>query len=205
MCDRNSKSSHRCRAGKGQSLAFCLDMTKWLIHNPKMNQLTSIYRSIIQYLLVFPLNFHHILSPKPTKHNLHLFKDFICAKSISVIWKTKAALCLLSVSLHTHTHTHARVCVCALHIFHQHIHQCSAVIWGMWCAISLWRHCHRTAYFTSPPDAGLSVSGRVFPSKTKNRAAQALLPGRLAVSLETRQQRRDKRGMFAAQWKVEGW
>lgn len=50
-----------------------------------MNQLTPIYRSIIQYLLVFPLNFHHILSPKPTKHNLHLFKDFICAKSISVI------------------------------------------------------------------------------------------------------------------------
>lgn len=73
-----------------------------------MNQLTSIYRGIIQYLLVFPLNFHRILPPKPTKHNLHLFKDFICAKSISVIWKTKAALCLLSVSLHTHTHTHAR-------------------------------------------------------------------------------------------------
>lgn len=50
-----------------------------------MNQLTSIYRGIIQYLLVFPLNFHRILPPKPTKHNLHLFKDFICAKSISVI------------------------------------------------------------------------------------------------------------------------
>lgn len=50
-----------------------------------MNQLTSIYRRSIQYLLVFPLNFHHILSPIPTTHNLHLFKDFICAKSISVI------------------------------------------------------------------------------------------------------------------------
>lgn len=76
-------------------------------------------------------------------------KDFLCAKSISLIWKTKAALRLLALSpspSHTHTHT--------LHIFHQHIHQCPAVIWGMWCAISLWRHCHRTAYFTSPPDAG---------------------------------------------------
>lgn len=71
----------------------------------------------------------------------------------------------------------------------------------MWCAISLWRHCHSTAYFTSPPDAGLCVSGRVFPFKTKSRAAWVLLLDCLAVSLGTRQRRQHERQMYTVQWK----
>lgn len=151
-----------------------------------------------------------MLAPK-TAHKAWAgpLKGLISAKSIRLIWKTKAPLCLLSLPvspsthtcIHVHEHTHTET----EHIFHQHIHQCPADIWRMWCAIFLWRHCHRTAYFTSPPDAGLSVSGRVFPCKTKNRAARALLPDWLADSLGTRQQREHKGEMYTVQSKVEEW
>lgn len=116
------------------------------------------------------------------RQNPPLFKVLICAKSISVIWKNKNST-LLALSLSVSVSLLVSLRTYTLHIFHQHIHQCPAVIWGMWCAISLWRHCHRTAYFTSPPDAGLSRLWQGFFSSRQR--AELPKPGCLIRSKTT--------------------
>lgn len=45
----------------------------------------------------------------------------------------------------------------------------------MWCAISLWKRCHWTAYFASPPDARLSLWQR-FSIQDRDQRCWALLP-----------------------------
>lgn len=71
----------------------------------------------------------------------------------------------------------------------------------MWCAISLWKHCHRRAYFTSPPDAGLPLwQGFSIQDKEQSCLSRACL----AVSLRTAQQGQHKGAMsFTVQWKVK--
>lgn len=45
----------------------------------------------------------------------------------------------------------------------------------MWCAISLWKRCHWTAYFASPPDARLSLWQR-FSIQDRDQRCWALPP-----------------------------
>lgn len=116
--------------------------------------------------------------------------DLLWAKSISLILKTKAALGLLALSS-TLTYTS--------HLPSAHSTVPCCYLGDVMCHFSLKALSQNSLFHQSS-------RRRVFPSKTKNRAARVLPPGWLTLSLGTRQRRHHHKGdIHTVQSKVQRW